>query len=107
MGCIIRPRRNKRRPADVGGVPVTTAECERTAAQQEEPDAIASSRDRRAGPTDTRGAVQTDIEAADERKTGSVEAVPQAGPQDSVAGFFEPPADPADGAPMPPHLQER
>ena len=90
MGRIIRLRRNRRRSADVGSVPVTPGEYDRIAEQPEEPDDLGSGRAR-----------------PDASRTGSIEAVPQAAPEDSVACFFEPPADLADGAPMPPHLQER
>ena len=37
------------------------------------------------------------IESVDEHKTGSIESVPQIGPENGVAGFIEPGGSDADG----------
>lgn len=56
----------------------------------------------RVGPAESRIAAQTDIERADERKRGSIEAVPTTEPEDGVAGFIEPPgAAPGDEGMLP------
>ncbi len=41
------------------------------------------------------------IESVDEHKTGSIESVPQTGPENGVAGFIEPGGSDADGARSP------
>lgn len=88
MGRIIKLRRNKRRPATAGGVPVTTDEYDGLVGQAEHPDALAHGR---TGQFDeVPGSAQTDMQRADERKVGSIEALPQAGPDDDIPGFLEP-----------------
>jgi hypothetical protein len=41
------------------------------------------------------------IESVDEHKTGSIESVPQTGPENGVAGFIEPGGSDAEGARSP------
>jgi len=41
---------------------------------------------------------RSSIERVDEHKTGSIESVPQAGPENGVAGFIEPEGSDAEGA---------
>jgi hypothetical protein len=41
------------------------------------------------------------IESVDEHKTGSIESVPQTGPENGVAGFIEPDGSDAEGARSP------
>lgn len=41
---------------------------------------------------------RSSIERVDEHKTGSIESVPPAGPENGVAGFIEPKASDAGGA---------
>ena len=41
------------------------------------------------------------IESVDEHKTGSIESVPQSGPENGVAGFIEPDVPDAEGARSP------
>jgi hypothetical protein len=41
------------------------------------------------------------IESVDEHKTGSIESVPQTGPESGVAGFIEPGGSVAEGARSP------
>lgn len=88
MGRIIRLRRNKRRPANAGGVPVTADEYDGFAGQAEQPDALAHGRTGQFA--ETPGSAQTDMQRADERKVGSIEALPEAGPEDDITGFLEP-----------------
>lgn len=49
----------------------------------------------RASPPATPG--RSSIEQVDEHKTGSIESVPAAGPEDGVAGFIEPKRSDAGG----------
>ena len=44
---------------------------------------------------------QISIESVDEHKTGSIESVPQTGPENGVAGFIEPGGSDAEGARSP------
>ena len=41
------------------------------------------------------------LESVDEHKTGSIESVPQTGPENGVAGFIEPGGSDAEGARSP------
>lgn len=67
-------------PADDGPAPERAAVFER----------LASDDATRVGPAESRIAAQSDIERADERKLGSIEAVPTTEPENGVAGFVEP-----------------
>jgi hypothetical protein len=60
----------------------------------------------RLGPAGAPSPARTDIERADERKVGSIEAVAQTAPESGVAGFVEPAGGEDDAPAMPPLLNE-
>ena len=89
MNTQIKTRRRKRRPGTAPGLPASQVEPEPT---DDQPDGAA------APP-------RSDMQRADERRVGSIEALAPADPASDVAGFIEPEQEENVDAPQPPLLE--
>ena len=100
--------RHKKQPrARSGGPAAAQGGIDAAAAPPEQPDQPGSDPAQRIGSgAAARNPAQTDIERADERKSGSVEALPHTGATAGLASFTDSP-DPAGGDPgTAPYLRE-
>ncbi len=82
-------RRKQQRPPRTGGPSASPGDVGASGAQAREPDRLDADLARRAGAGRTRDPAQTDIERADEHKSGSIEALPHAGAAAGMASFAD------------------
>ena len=100
-------RHKKQRPQRTGGPSATLGSVEASSAQPEQPDQPGGDPAQRIGSGGTaRNPAQTDIERADERKGGSIEALPHTEATAGLASFTDNPDQAGSDPGTAPYLQE-
>ena len=100
-------RHKKQGRPRAGGPAAASGSVETSSAQPEQPDQPGSDPAQRIGSgAAARNPAQTDIERADERKSGSVEALPHTGAAAGLASFTDSPDQAAGDPGTAPYLRE-